>query len=226
MSLDQLPCVNGTRSWKAGGIRRNLVKILEQAVEVEPQRQSECPSLKRLSACGKEEDRLAVLSHVCEERRGGQAMIWSAEQGPCLPQEHQVRGKSLAGTCPPLSGGCGQRGCCGRDAGATGTPGLWGHGHFQATQEKQKVRGGPRTPSLESHPCSEDAGISSLTQDVTGASWVSQHQHLYCPTTGQGALSVCASHRAGAPVCPGADHSAGPEARSLAHAAPHTLGFP
>lgn len=180
---------------------------------MEPQRQSECPSLKRLSAaCRKEEDGAAVLIPTCEERRADRRSVWSAEQGPfCLRSTRS--GKSLAGTCPPLSGGCGQRGCAvGEMLGPHGTPrssGAWPF--FQATQEKQKVRGGPRTPSLESHPCSEDAGICL------------SHPGCSLGPHGSASLAVCARPQGRGLCLPGADHSAGPGQEPLAHAAPHTL---
>ena len=180
---------------------------------MEPQRQSECPSLKRLSAaCRKEEDGAAVLIPTCEERRADRRSVWSAEQGPfCLRSARS--GKSLAGTCPPLSWGCGLRGCAvGEMLGPHGTPrssGAWPF--FQATQEKQKVRGGPRTPSLESHPCSKDAGLCL------------SHPGCSLGPHGPASLAGCARPQGRGLCLSVPDHSAGPGREPLALAAPHTL---
>lgn len=156
-------------------------------MEVERQRQSECPSLKRLSiACQKQEDGEAVLFPTCQERRADRRSVWSAGQGPsCLMSTGS--GKSSAGTCPPLSWGCGLWGyAVGKMLGPPGTPrssGVWPF--FQATQEEQEVRAGPRTPSLESHPRSERCWRMSVSPRlVTGAPWASRPGSAQCLTTG------------------------------------------
>lgn len=164
---------------------------------MEWQRQSECPSLKRLSAaCRKQEDRGAVFVPTCEERRADRRSVWSAGQGPsCLTSTES--GKSSAGTSPPLSWGCGLWGCAvGKMLGPPATPrssGVWPF--FQATQEEQEVRAGPRTPSLESHPHSERCWFMSVSPRlVTGAPWASRPGLTTGQDLGGSPLPVCSPH--------------------------------
>lgn len=93
-----------------------------------------------------------------------------------LPQEHQVR-EVLAGTCPPLSGGCGQRGCAvGEMLGATrDTPGAWGMALFPGHSGETEGQGWSPGHLLWSHihALRMLAYVSFTFQMLTGASWVS-----------------------------------------------------
>lgn len=190
---------------------------------MEPQRQSECPSLKRLSAaCRKEEDGVAVLIPTCEERRADRRSAWSKlNKGPSASGVLRAQEVSLAGTGLPLSVGLWPAGvCCGHDVGATrDTQELWGMALFPGHPgETEVVRGGPRTPSLESHPCSEDAGICL------------SHPDAYWGLMGQAVLAVCARPQGRGLCLSVPDHRVGseparcrPQCRAGAGASPMLL---
>ena len=150
-------------------------------------RDSEFPSLKRLSVLPVGKKRMEGPSSSPRERRGGRAGRASGllNRGPSASQAPGQGSPWPEHACLLA---CGLRGCpVGEMLGPHGTPRSSGAWPFlQATQEEQTVRGGPRTPSLESHPCSERCWLMSLSlRLLTGLmghpAWL-----CLCPTTGQG----------------------------------------